>query len=318
MSRRGSQRSGRRSLGFNGLRAWARRHAYSLLSSLGGMLRQPLASIMTIVVLAVTLSLPAGLYVALDNAARASDGWERLDSISVFLTAELGQGDALELAALLGTWPGVDAVQAISPETGLAELGGRLQLGEVVGELADNPLPWVLEVLPTGSQEPQLLAERLAGVKGVDQVLIDLQWLERLQAILDLLAQLAGLLALLFALAVAFVIGNTIRMEIQNRQEEIRVLALVGATDGFVRRPFLYSGLWFGLAGGLLAWLLVQLGLLVLSRPIARLSDSYASEFVLRSLPGSLMALLILGSGLLGVAGAWLAVNRHLRRIHPA
>lgn len=301
-----------------GMRAWARRHAYSLLSSLGAMVRHPLATLMTVVVLAVTLSLPTGLYITLDNAERISDGWERLDTISVFLDADLAERDATQLASLLSTWPGIVAVDPISPQAGMAELTGRLQLGDVSQQIEDNPLPWVLEVAPASGQDPETLSGRLRAAEGVDQVVVDLQWLERLHAILALLERLAILLGVLFAVAVAFVIGNTIRMDIHNRREEIRVLALVGATDGFVRRPFLYSGFWYGLAGGLTAWLLVEFSLFVLSGPVGRLSGTYASDFSLASPPVEVVATLVLGSGILGILGSWLAVGRHLKRIHPA
>lgn len=299
------------------LRSWARRHAYSFLSSLGSISRQPLASFMTIAMLAITLSLPAGLYVTLDNIGRAGHGWERLDSISIFMDESQGREKAIQLASLVSTWPTVSAVDPISPEKGMAELAGRLQLDEVAGEIASNPLPWVLEVTLAAGEDVRLVATRLEDVEGVDQVIVDLQWLDRLQAIVALLRKMAALLAVLFALAVMFVIGNTVRMEINNRHQEIRVLALIGATDGFVRRPFLYSGLWYGLAGGVLAWLLTELGLLLLAGPVERLSASYAGTFALSSLPAGVVALLAGGSGLLGIIGAWLVVERHLKSIHP-
>lgn len=301
-----------------GVRAWARRHAYSLLSSLGALLRHPLATLMTVVVLAVTLSLPTGLYVALDNAGRISDGWERLDTLSVFLQIGHGEHEAVQLASQLSAWSDIVAVDPVSPQAGMAELTGRLQIEEVSAHVEGNPLPWVLEVTPARRQGVEALSERLRRVEGVDQVMVDLQWLERLHAILALLERLAVLLGALFAMAVAFVIGNTIRMDIHNRREEIRVLALVGATDGFVRRPFLYSGFWYGLTGGLAAWAVVELGLFALSGPVGRLSGAYASDFTLASLPLGVAAVLVLGSGILGILGAWLAVGRQLRAIHPS
>ena len=264
-----------------GVRAWARRHAYSLLSSLGALIRHPLASLMTVVVLAITLSLPTGLYTTLENAQRISDGWERLDTLSVFLELSAGEREAMQMASLLSTWPGIVAVDPISPETGLAELTGRLALEDVSTQLESNPLPWVLEVTPASGQDPEVLSSRLGAAEGV-------------------------------------VIGNTIRMDIHNRREEIRVLALVGATDGFVRRPFLYTGFWYGLAGGVSAWLIVQLALWVMTGPVQRLSGTYASDFSLIPPPPAVALILVLGSGLLGVLGAWLAVGRHLRGIHPA
>jgi cell division transport system permease protein len=300
------------------LRAWSRRHAYSLLSSLGALLRQPVASLMTVIVLAITLSLPAGLHLLLDSADRVSANWQRLDTLSIFLDEAVGESGAVRLSSELSTWPTIATVDPISPEQGLAEVTGQLGLDGVADRIESNPLPWVLEISPIADADPGVLAGRLEALDHVDRVIVDLQWLERFRAIVDLLERLAAVLAVLFAVAVAFIVGNTIRMDIHNRHEEIRVLALVGATDGFIRRPFLYSGLWYGMAGGALAWLLLELGLALLAGPVGRLSESYGSDFVLSAPDLDLIAVLVAGSGLLGILGSWLAVGRHLRRIHPS
>jgi len=300
--RRGDRLPG--ALGAGGLRAWARRHAYSLLSSLGTLIRQPLASIMTIVVLAITLSLPSGLFVALDNLARMTADWERLDTLSVFLASELDDDQALRMASRWSAQPDIVAVDPVSPAQGLAEMAGQLDLPDLTSLVSDNPLPWVLEVA------------RLEADPQVDQVIVDLRWLERLDAMVALLEEVVALLALLFAVAVAFIVGNTIRLDIQHKREEIEVMTLVGATGSFVRRPFLYSGLWYGLAGGVLAWLIIRVGLLALAEPVDLLSGAYASGFALQPPSMAVSAMLIGGSGALGVAGSWLAVGRHLRRIH--
>ncbi|MFW5926639.1 MAG: permease-like cell division protein FtsX [Wenzhouxiangella sp.] len=300
-----------------GLRAWGRRHAYSLLSSLGTLVRHPVASTMTVVVLAIALSLPAGLWVTMENAARISQNWERLDTLSMFLDSGADEDTALTLASRLSGLEAVAAVDPISPDDALAELGRQMGAGEIAGVVERNPLPWVLEVVPAPGADLARLAERLAGESGVDQVIVDLEWLDRLEAMIELIRQLVILLAVVFAVAVAFIVGNTIRMDIQNRQEEIEVLALVGATAGFIRRPFLYSGLWYGLTGGLLAWLLVIGSVALMNGPVGELSATYGSDFGLQTLPAGTVAVLLAGSGLLGVAGSWLAVGRHLRRVQP-
>ncbi len=300
-----------------GIRAWARRHAYSFLSSLGSLTRHPVATAMTVIVLGVALTLPTALHVTLVNVERISGDWERLDTLSVFLDEAVDEGSAMQLSTRLSGWTEVAAVDPISPEAGLAELSGQLSLGEVEETMPENPLPWVLEVTPENAVDVSALASRLESESAVDLVVVDLQWLERLEAILELISQLVLLLAILFAVGVAFIIANTIRMDIQNRREEIEVMALVGATPGFIRRPFLYSGLWFGLAGGLLAWLVVRVGLIVLSPPVARLSGSYHTDFQLLAPSLEVSTLLILGSGLFGVIGSWLVVGQHLRRINP-
>lgn len=308
-------RGGQQGLWQGGLRAWGRRHAYSLLSSLGTLVRHPVASTMTVVVLAVALSLPAGLWVTMDNATRISQNWERLDTLSVFLEPGADEDEALTKSSILSGLEAVAAVDPISPDDALAELGRQMGAVEVAGAVENNPLPWVLEVVPAPGAELARLADHLAETSGVDQVIVDLQWLERLEAMLDLIRQLIVLLAVIFAVAVAFIVGNTIRMDIQNRQEEIEVLALVGATSGFIRRPFLYSGLWYGFAGGALAWLLISGSVVLMNGPVADLSATYGSDFGLRSLPPRATAVLLGGSGLLGVVGSWLAVGRHLRRV---
>ena len=313
-----SRRSGYESLpGAAGLRAWARRHAFSLLSSLGSLTRQPIASSMTIIVLGVALTLPTALHVTLDNVERVTQGWERLDTLSVFLDLDVDEAEAMRLATRLSNASAVAAVDPVSPSAGLAELSGQLDLDEVGDSLSANPLPWVLEVSPMVNANMAALTDRIENEAGVDLVRVDLQWLERLDAMIEVIGQLVMLLAGLFAVGVAFIIANTIRMDIQNRREEIEVMSLVGATSGFVRRPFLYTGLWYGLLGGALAWLIVRGGLIVLSTPIARLSGSYDARFELVAPSLEVTLLLIVGSGLFGIVGSWLVVTRHLRHINP-
>lgn len=315
---RSSRRGGYETMpGAAGLRAWARRHAFSLLSSLGSLTRQPIASSMTVIVLAVALTLPTALHVTLDNIERISDSWERLDTLSVFLNPDVGADEAMRLATRYGSWSEISAVDPVSPESGLAELSGQLDLGDLSEQIEDNPLPWVLEITPATDIAAATLVNRLEREDEVEMVMVDLQWLERLDALVDLISQLVVLLALLFAVGVAFIIANTIRMDIQNRREEIEVMALVGATAGFIRRPFLYTGLWYGLLGGSLAWLLVRVGLVALSGPIARLSGSYHTDFQLHPPAPEITLLLILGAGLFGVLGSWLVVGQHMRRINP-
>ncbi|NKI34454.1 ABC transporter permease [Wenzhouxiangella sp. XN79A] len=298
-----------------GFRGWLRRHAYSLLSSIGALVRSPVASGMTIGVLAIALSLPLGLYTALANLSAMNTDLERLESISVFLDAELDEDRARRLASSLSTSPDVLTVDPISPEAGMRELAGATGLDDL--ELGEVPLPWVLEVTPAREGDVGGLAGRLRALDGIDQVIVDLGWLRRLEALLGVFARLVELVAVLFGLAVLFVIANTIRAEIQSRHEEIEVMALVGATPAWIRRPFLYAGFWLGLFGGLGAWLLVRLGLWLLAGPVRDLGASYGTPASLQAPPAELIAALIIGSGLLGIAGAAVAVSRQLHRINP-
>ena len=308
-----------------GFRAWLRRHAYSFFSSIGALLRQPLVSLMTISVLAIALCLPLGLYTALENVREISRNWERLDSISVFLDQEQGEEQARRLASMLSTWPDVLSADPVSPAAGMNELTGQTGLDAAniapdwLDELSENanPLPWTLEVSPIAETDVAALADQIRQQDGVDLVIVDLAWLQRLDALIAVFARLVELLAVLFAAAVLFVIANNIRADIQSRHEEIEVMALVGATPAYVRRPFLYSGLWMGLLGALLAWLLLLAGLELLQGPVQALAVTYGSPAELAAPPMVLVIVMILGSGLLGIFGAALAVSRQLARIRP-
>ena len=307
----------------SGSRAWLRRHAYSFFSSIGALVRQPVVSMMTISVLAIALSLPLGLYTALDNVRELSRNWERLDSISVFLEPSQAEQDARRLASLLSTWPQVLSADPISPGMGMNELAGQTGLDANTiepGWLAElsaeaNPLPWTLEVSPLDDIDVAALAEQIRQQAGVDLVIVDLAWLQRLDALIQVFARLVELLGVLFGAAVLFVIANNIRADIQSRQEEIEVMALVGASTAYIRRPFLYSGLWMGLAGATLAWALLIGGLQFLQGPMQSLAVTYGSAASLSAPPPVLTLSMILGSGLLGILGAALAVNRQLARI---
>jgi len=297
------------------LRAWARRHAYSLLSSVGALVRNPLTSVLTIVVLAIALTLPLALNTALVNLEAVHSKLDRLDSISVFLDLETDEETARRAASRLSGWRHVLAVDPVSPQAGMRELAGATGLDSL--DIGDVPLPWVLEVTPTDGIDIATLAERLRRAERVDMVVVDLDWIRRLDAILDVFARLVELLAALFALSVLFVISNNIRTEIQRRREEIEILALVGATPGYIRRPFLYSGLWMGAGGALLAWLLVHGGLLLLREPVGELAATYGAAAELAPPSVEMLGLMLAGSGLLGIAGAWIAVSRQLARINP-
>ncbi|MDT8409997.1 MAG: permease-like cell division protein FtsX [Wenzhouxiangellaceae bacterium] len=297
------------------MRAWSRRHGYSLLSSMGTLFRHPLASLLTVSVLGISLTLPLGLHTALENLRQMNSSLERLDSISAFLDIEIGPDDSRRMASHISGWASVLAVDPISPEAGMRELVGATGLDEF--DLEQVPLPWLLEVTPASGADTSGLADRLRNLGGVDLVVVDLGWVRRLDAILAVFSRLVEVLAVMFALAVLFVISNNIRTEIQARSEEIEVMALIGATPAYIRRPFLYSGLWMGLSGALVAWLLVGLSLWLLEGSVRELAASYGTPVELLAPPPWLVAGMIVGSGLLGILGAGIAVSRNLARINP-
>jgi cell division transport system permease protein len=302
-------------------RTFLARHAQVTLESLGRLYRNGLATLMTAMVIGIALALPAGLYLLLANLDRLSGAWEGQAGLSVFLKDAIKADTAAGVANRVRAWPEVAGVTLVTPEEALEEFSRRAGFADVLAALEENPLPVVLLVSPavnhTDPASAGALQEKLRELPETDQVQLDLRWVQRLAAILET-GRLAVLLAsALLALAVLLMVGNTIRLEIQNRREEIVVTKLIGATNGFVRRPFLYSGIWYGVLGAALAWLVVQLGFRLLEAPVHRLVGLYEGSFELQTQPGWLL-LVLLGVGItLGLLGSWLAVGRHLQAVEP-
>lgn len=312
---RGAAAAGPRS----GIRAWFRDHLRVAVTSLGRLYRHGGTSLMTAAVIGIALSLPAALQVLVNNARAVSGSWEGAARISVYLKTSVSDADARALADTVRKMDGVADVEFISAGQALAEFKRLSGFGDAADVLDKNPLPAVIVIHPsdTSPDAAATLQHQLAGNPAVDQVRLDLQWLKRLNAILDIVRRVTDILAGLLALAVILVVGNTIRLEIGGRRTEIEVSKLLGATDSFIRRPFLYHGAWYGLAGGLIACVLVVAAVMLVEEPVNRLAGLYGSIFALQGLgvPGALG--LLVGGSLLGWAGSWLAVARHLRAIEP-
>lgn len=272
---------------------------------------------MTVLVIAVALSLPAVLHVVLDNLRALSGHVEGQARISLFLKMDVDERAQRALAKAVAERPGVARVEVITREQALAEFRAQSGYGELLDNLEGNPLPGVIVVQPASVDAAEALRDALAQERAVDIAQLDSAWLQKLAAMLAIGERMAQALAAAFALAVLLVVVNTIRLAIESRREEILVVKLVGATDAFVRRPFLYAGLWFGLAGGLVACLLVAGLVLWVSGPVASLVQLYGSAFVLNGLGFAGGVALVLVGGLLGLLGAWAAVSRHLQDIEP-
>lgn len=281
------------------------------------MLRNWVTAIMTVLVIAVALSLPAVLHVVLDNVRSLAGHVEGQARISLFLKMDVDERAQRELAKRVAARADVAKVEVLTREAALAEFRSQSGYGDLLDALDENPLPPLLVIQPTAVATADALRADLAAEPQVEIAQLDSAWLQKLAAMLSVGERMAQALAAAFALAVLLVVVNTIRLAIESRREEILVVKLVGATDAFVRRPFLYTGLWFGLAGGLVAVLLVAGLIWWLSAPVAALVSLYGSGFVLSGLgvQGSL-TLLLIGAGL-GLVGAWVAVSRHLRDIEP-
>ncbi len=303
------------------LHNWLTRHAQVALSSLGRLYRSPSASLMTITVIAIALALPTGLYLLTANLQRLSTQWDGSTSLSLFLQRSVTVQQARALQRKLAQMPEIDALRLITPEQALAEFRQLSGFGEALDVLDENPLPAVITVKPdqahADADAAAALLEKLRKLPEVDLAQLDLQWVRRFSAMVDIVRRSIGVIAALLGLAVLLIIGNTIRLEIQGRREEIEVTRLIGGTDGFIRRPFLYSGLWYGLLGAVLAALLVEIAFLQLYNPVRELAALYQSHFSLETLSFTDTLALLFTGAVLGLLGAWLAVGRHLSDIEP-
>lgn len=301
------------------LRAWAAHHRRVCFGTIGELLSQPLSSLMTWLVIGIALALPAIMTVFLQNVSNVSGDWGGEPRISVYLEAQVSLDEARSLNTRLAELGPVSRTKLISSEKALLEFQSRSGFGDVLASLDSNPLPHVIEVIPQEIDPVQLkaLVDRLESEPAIDHVSVDLQWLERLHALLAFAERLVTALGIVLGLGVMLIMGNTIRLAIENRRQEIEIVKLVGGTDAFVRRPFLYLGFWYGLGGALLAFLLLQFSLLFLSHPVEMLAQSYRDDFALQG-PGVWGSLLLLVIGAaLGMTGALLAVTRHLSQIEP-
>lgn len=296
-------------------------HRQVAKESLLRLLAAPLSSLMTWLVIAISLTLPVGLYVFLQNAQQLSQEWDDAAQISIYLEQQLSEKQGRKLAQHIESWDAVKQVRYISPQQALEEFKLFSGFGDALQYLNENPLPAVIVASPRTEsvdlQTTESLLKRLQELPDVEQAQLDLQWVERLFRIMALGERMALILGLLLGVAVLLVVGNTVRLAIESRRAEIVVVKLVGATDAFVRRPFLYTGIWFGLGGGLLAWLLVNIVIYWLSGAVSELVAAYDGDFGLSGLSFLTTLALWLFSALLGLLGAWLAVGRHLNKIEP-
>jgi cell division transport system permease protein len=302
------------------LRARLTDHLREAVGSLGRLTRSPLSNLMTAAVIGIALALPGALHVALKNVQQLTGRWDALNPISLYLKTGVDEKTASDLARELEQRPDIEQVTLIGREEALEEFRRLSGFGEALDTLGENPLPVVLVVHPATNRDMasvRLLHGELATLPQVELAQLDMEWLQRLQAMTHIARRAVLLLAVLFGLAVLLVVGNTIRLDIRNRHEEIELTKLIGATDAFIRRPFLYGGLWYGLSGAFIALVLVTLFVLSLSGPVEHLASLYSSGFGVTGLSWWEAAILLSAGGALGLLGSWLSVSHHLKAIEP-
>ena len=296
-------------------------HAHAMFSSLGRLVRTPFTTSMTIVVMAITISIATVFYLFVANMQQLTSNVELSNQISLFLKPGISDYTSKKLVKKIKQKDGIERVVLISSQQGLEEFKAYSGFGDVLSVLDANPLPIVIQVLPSDSLNDMERIKKLMWefktFPQVEFVEMDMQWVQRLQSITQIIHRGVMLLTILLGLAVLFITGNTIRLELQSRRDEVLVAKLVGATHSFVQRPFIYTGFWLGLISGILAWILVLFMLLVIQEPVSRLSELYNGAFDINYLTFFESLLLLCITSSLGIVGAWVVLRYQLRQIKP-
>lgn len=297
-------------------RAWMAFHKQALKNSLAFLWSERWSTLMTVMVIAMTLMLSSLFWVFTDNVSRLTIDWQRSGHISLYLDIDLSAADEASLLARVRATPGVGEANVKTPAEGLAALQAQEGMQDIMRYLPENPLPAVVDVMPaatiTSAAAIQQLYQTIKAYPHVEQAKLDMEWVGRLFAFLSFVTKLAHALMAMLAVAVVLIIGNTLRLIIHDRYDEIMVLKLVGAGDAFIMRPFLYSGVLYGLLAAILAVICVDLFVLSLDVGINQLFASYQMHYTLSGMSISQTCLLVLFAILLGWLGARLSVKRHI------
>lgn len=322
MSRRQQQASQNRRSGLfrRFLMFWVQ-HLQQAVGSLGEFMRTPFASLMTIGVLGLSLTLPASLYVVAKNAQEASSGWETSAEISLYIHQSVTAEELDRFKQRLYLQDNIAEVVLVDADSALREFRETSGFGSAIDYLSENPLPDVLLVLPAAEhsspERAAAILNQLQQEREVESASLDARWLERLEELTRLAQNTVMALGLLLCLAVILIVGNTIRLAILNRRDEIMIMKLVGATNSYIQRPFLYTGFWYGVTGGVIAWLSTSVLIWWLSRSVTRVAELYESGFRLTGLNAQEMLVLWGIAIALGLLGSGLAVKRHVAAIEP-
>ncbi|MCP4489442.1 MAG: ABC transporter permease [Gammaproteobacteria bacterium] len=304
----------------NQVLAYLMHHLQTLIFSLGKIYQSPTTTIMTVAVIGITLSLPGGFYLFLKNIDAMSGDFRSTTQITLYLDLKIEESSARKLQKAIDLMQQVQRTDFISRHDALETFRQSSGFGKSIDTLSNNPLPHSIIVEPDNNIDTFTVKNLLNNLQALPEVEIaklDTEWLERLYTILEIAKRSVAIITLLFGCAVLLIIGNTIRLDIQNRYQEIIVTKLIGATNAFIRRPFLYGGFWYGLLGGLTSWVIVEIGYLAISGPLGRLNLLYQSNLIFVTFSLHDFIILLSSSTLLGLAGSWIAVARHLNKIEP-
>lgn len=304
------------------MRAYGRDHLRGLIFSLGKLYRQPFSTSLTMLMIAIALAMPACLYVMLNNLQAVTQHWNDAGQITLFLKSSLSDQQINNVRLLLNDSTEIENIEFKSAEQALKDFQQRNEFADLLEGLDENPLPATFIITPNkqtkDTNDLNSLVNKLQNHPDVDYVQLDIKWLQRIQTITKIIRRAIIIIGIMLAISVLLVVGNSIRTDIENRRQEIEVTKLIGATDRFIRRPFLYGGMWFGLVGGVLALILVLAVLVIVKQPVLELTKLYNSNFELL-FPSFIQSIgLVAMSVGLGLFGAWLAVSRHISKIEPS
>lgn len=297
---------------------WWNQQKQAIDFSLKRLWFNPISAWITLIAIALALSLPTSMHVLVKNLQSLTHNNQSVPTISLFLKPKVTEQQANDLAELVKSQPEVLTTTVVTRDQALQDFKKISGLADTLKTLGDNPLPNIVIITPKlndlGETDADLdgFSKRLKTYKEVEDVQIDVEWIQRLRAILQIAERIVAVVAALLGVTVLLVVGNTIRLDIENRKDEIRVTRLIGATNNYIRRPFLYGGLWLGLFGGVLSLLVVNIALLFLVEPVNKLSMLYGNTFNIGGIDLTTTLEVLVISSLLGLIGAWLAVNRYL------
>ena len=292
-----------------------------LLRAWQDLLRTPASSLANILVIGIALAIPTVGYGLAMSTTKLSFALEHRPHINVFIANSASENDVAAITEELEFTEGINDIQTISKEDALTAFEKSTGIENILESLSKNPLPTTLVITPDDdfleSLKLEQLIDNINKIDGIDEVQINQEWLQRLNVITEFIMTIVYVLAGLIACAIIFILSNTIRLLIANRRNEIVVSKLVGASDSYVRQPFLYLGFLYGLLGGLLAFGIYWLVIFILQTPINEFASSYGTNFHLHELNDKESAALIIGAAVLGWLAARFSVNKHLNKIKP-
>ncbi|MBC8947423.1 MULTISPECIES: permease-like cell division protein FtsX [Xenorhabdus] len=300
---------------------WRVQWRYAWKSTLSDMFRQPLATLLTVMVIAISLTLPSVFYIVWKNVNQAVMQWYPIPQLTVYLDKSLNDNSVKQVIDQLKNLDGVKSVNYLSRDEAVNEFRAWSGFASALDLLEENPLPAVAIISPKlnfqDSQALTTLRDQVAQIKGIEEVRMDDSWFARLTALADLIGRIAAVIGILMVVALLLVIGNSVRLSIFSRRETINVMKLIGATDGFILRPFLNGGALLGILGAIFSLILSSLLVWKLSNVVTEVASVFGTSFILHGLEWDESLLLVLISGMIGWIAAWFATIQHLRRFMP-